>query len=134
MSEQPRDKATGRFAPGQQMTEEHKKKLADARRAKAPAKIRELTEELLESVGLDAKSAPPEMKILAQKAAKGEIAALRLFLSQTKQLVRKESAAPAGGEVYNIVLSQESVVYLSEHGVTWKLCPRCEKAKVSDEV
>lgn len=127
MSDNPRDKTTGQFTEGGTITPEHRAKMQAAKVAKHG-----LAQELLESVGLDWDSAPPELAILAKKAASGAIPAMRLFLSQTKQLVHKDRAV-SKGEVINIVLSQESVVYLHEHGCEFSLCARCEKVRASDE-
>ena len=125
MSDNPRDEATGQFAKGQVITPEHRAKMQAAKAAKHG-----LAQELLESVGLDWDSAPPELAILAKKAASGAIPAMRLFLSQTKQLVHKDRVV-SKGEVINIVLSQETTEYLLEHGVKFKLCPRCERLSES---
>lgn len=121
MSDQPRDKTTGKFAPGQTITPEHRAKMQAAKRDK-----HELEDALLEQAGLDLKGTDkPELRIAARKAAGGDMPALKLFLSQTRQLVHKERVV-SKGEVINIVLSQESVEYLLEHGAKLKLCPRCE--------
>ena len=119
--EQPRDDK-GRFAPGQTITPEHRAKMQAAKEAKMG-----LTADLLESVGLTIDTAPTDLLVIAKKAAGGDMPAMRLFLSQTKQLERASKAATSTkGEVYNIVLSQESVEYLVEHGVEFTLCEKCD--------
>jgi len=129
MSEQPRDKKTGRWSPGQKISPEHIAKMQAGKAARQG-----LTADLLESVGLTMDNAPAELLVIAKKAASGDTAAMRLWLTQTKQLEKPSKAASVkGGEVYNIVLSQESVEYLHEHGCEFSLCSRCEKVRASDE-
>jgi len=119
--EQPRDDK-GRWAPGQTITPEHRAKMQAAKEAKMG-----LASLLLEGVGFTVDNAPPELRVIAKKAASGDNAAMRLWLTQTKQLERQSNAPSKGGEVYNIVLSPESVEYLVEHGVGFTLCEECEK-------
>ena len=121
MSDQPRDKTTGQWAEGQTITPEHRAKMQAAKRDK-----HELEDALLEQAGLDPKGTDkPELRIAARKAAGGDMPALKLFLSQTRQLIHKERVV-SKGEVINIALSQETVEYLLDAGVGFKLCPKCE--------
>ena len=120
----------GRFTKGTPPpSPEHRAKMQAAKAAKQG-----FTADLLESVGLTIDNAPPELLVIAKKAAGGDMPAMRLFLSQTKQLVRKESQSKPQGDTWNIVLSQETVEYLVEHGMEFTLCPRCERlASVGNE-
>ena len=122
MSDNPRDKATGQFAKGQVITPEHRAKMQAAKRDK-----HELEDALLEQAGLELKGTDkPELRIAARKAAGGDMPALKLFLSQTRQLIHKERVV-SKGEVINIALSQETVEYLVEHGVKFTLCKKCDR-------
>jgi hypothetical protein len=89
-------------------------------------------EELVEAAGFTIDTAPPELRIAAVKASKGDMRALTIWLQQTRQLVpTPKIGAQAGGgalpPVFNIGTSHESITYLVEKcGMEFTICPICD--------
>ena len=123
-SDQPR-RPDGTYDKGHTISDEQRERMNAGLAAKRPAEIRALTDELLEAAGVDPKDAPPDLKIVCKKAAAGDVNALKLYLSQTKQLVRQDRDKVAPPKVV-VQLSAEAALALQSWGVgVEQECPKC---------